>query len=264
MNPTHSLRARTHPTYVDDDSDGETFPEPLPPAPKSTSIQTVRRRAPLTRKVAAPTPLPRLRRLKNRSPPTSPSLASRVFPSSSIPTKPSAPPRIASPDSRSGREKESQAGSSSPESLVNHGLHFLFSSSDNWIPFLHAWKQSNALELSRFAADVANVSGYLTEAVDTYFADLEELAMIRAEARRRAKYKRYAIQRDARRDVRNLARRWSEEFGSVGPGDCMEPGADCLEPGADCLDVTRSGEGVESSDESESEDVAVGEYLICW
>ncbi|KAK4699432.1 hypothetical protein P7C70_g6828, partial [Phenoliferia sp. Uapishka_3] len=260
MSPSHSLRARTHPTYVDDDSDADSSAEPsLILSPHPTSHQTVKsvsQKRSMPRRVKLP-PVPHRIPLRTiPSPPTSPYFASQASKALSRANTRLKSPEAVTQGTTDDGENASRQKTSTPDPLVNQGLHFLFTSSDNWIPFLYAWKGANAEELSRFAADVALVAGDPVDKLAPRFPRPEELTWSRAESRSRVRYQRYAMQRDARKEARILATRWSEEF-----GDAAMQGTN------EFMDGWGSGEGLdeagESSDESEGEGFAIGEYLVC-
>ncbi|KAK4695042.1 hypothetical protein P7C70_g8629, partial [Phenoliferia sp. Uapishka_3] len=265
MSLSHSLRPRTHATYVDDSaSETETDSEPV--SPPSKAWGKVEPASLSLRRRGAVTAVQSRRRHNPHSPPTSPSTKPHVGTSGEKARKGSSLPKINSTPALNKASKSSERKLTVLPRLSNQGLDFLFSSSDNWMPFLNAWRHNNATELSQFAACVASVMEPPPEQQAAYFSDRKRSARDRAEYRRKVRYDRYAVERDSREDVRGVVKRWCEALEQAVDGSRamgMPAGPDVCGGGGESRgEAEAEHDSDESEAEAEAENVAVEEYLV--
>ncbi|KAK4694075.1 hypothetical protein P7C70_g8807, partial [Phenoliferia sp. Uapishka_3] len=249
----HQLRPRTHGTYVDA---GDTLPVREHKVATGSTSSAGRSSSGRLRKAG------RARRI---SPPTSPT---------PVPPAQAAPLEIIAAETEDqghfpleAHQWDELVASRKLGSSNDNGLHLLLSMGDAWLPFLRSWRDGNVAGMRGFANDVTCVVDILVEQVERSVDERKQASEAQAEYRRRCRYRRYAEERDAREDVRRLAKLLTRgavgRTMTVGGGDGMANSAEWIDDDGS-WDQDCESDGEENIEELTLEAEALADYLICY
>ncbi|KAK4704581.1 hypothetical protein P7C70_g1632, partial [Phenoliferia sp. Uapishka_3] len=151
------------------------------------------------------------------------------------------------------------ADSSAYRATSGVALHMIAGLGDRWPAFQHACRDGDVRTVRGFAREVQQCVDLLTEEIEDLRSEHRRSATLRAEERGMARYIRYATERDARKDVKKLARRLA-----AGPGPISwdSGSGHTLEDRRIGSDENSDESSLYSSEESESEGDAMQDYLL--